>query len=282
MQFSLLSAASVFSAIGSVVVAVLILLVMITVHEFGHYVAGKIFKFKINEFAIGFGPALFKHTKKNGEIFSVRALPLGGYCAFEGEDEDKDDPAAFNNKKPWQRIIVLISGALMNYILAVLVIIVSFFACGQLLLMTLETEDSSYTAAGNYIESEYKFQDRDVIIACEGKNIYLTSDLMDALEGLKDGELAKFKISRVFEDGRKIVEVEIMMARRRGFSGMTDTNSVWECIGVAKQLSEDGETYTYKMASTAVKGFGFSKPSAARSPIPYVLRARCSACWANF
>lgn len=229
MQFSLLSAASVFSAIGSVVVAVLILLVMITVHEFGHYVAGKIFKFKINEFAIGFGPALFKHTKKNGEIFSVRALPLGGYCAFEGEDEDKDDPAAFNNKKPWQRIIVLISGALMNYILAVLVIIVSFFACGQLLLMTLETEDSSYTAAGNYIESEYKFQDRDVIIACEGKNIYLTSDLMDALEGLKDGELAKFKISRVFEDGRKIVEVEIMMRADADFSGMTDTNSVWEC-----------------------------------------------------
>lgn len=257
MQFSLLSAASVFSAIGSIVVAVLILLVMITVHEFGHYVAGKIFKFKINEFAIGFGPALFKHTKKNGEIFSVRALPLGGYCAFEGEDEDKDDPAAFNNKKPWQRIIVLISGALMNYILAVLVIIVSFFACGQLLLMTLETEDSSYTAAGNYIESEYKFQDRDVIIACEGKNIYLTSDLMDALEGLKDGELAKFKISRVFEDGRKIVEVEIMMRADADFSGMTDTNSVWECIGVAKQLSEDGETYTYKMASTAVKGFGF-------------------------
>lgn len=206
---------------------------------------------------IGFGPALFKHTKKNGEIFSVRALPLGGYCAFEGEDEDKDDPAAFNNKKPWQRIIVLISGALMNYILAVLVIIVSFFACGQLLLMTLETEDSSYTAAGNYIESEYKFQDRDVIIACEGKNIYLTSDLMDALEGLKDGELAKFKISRVFEDGRKIVEVEIMMRADADFSGMTDTNSVWECIGVAKQLSEDGETYTYKMASTAVKGFGF-------------------------
>lgn len=80
---------------------------------------------------------------------------------------------------------------------------------------------------------------------------------MDALEGLKDGELAKFKISRVFEDGRKIVEVEIMMRADADFSGMTDTNSVWECIGVAKQLSEDGETYTYKMASTAVKGFGF-------------------------
>ena len=85
MQFSLLSAASVFSAIGSVVVAVLILLVMITVHEFGHYVAGKIFKFKINEFAIGFGPALFKHKRgyRTGlDTLVVRAVndgcpPLG-------------------------------------------------------------------------------------------------------------------------------------------------------------------------------------------------------------
>ena len=104
MFLNLLSAASVFKTIGSVLVALLILLVMITVHEFGHYVAGKIFKFKINEFAIGFGPALFKHTKKNGEKFSIRALPLGGFCAFEGEENDSENPNAFNNKKPWQRL----------------------------------------------------------------------------------------------------------------------------------------------------------------------------------
>ena len=115
------------SAIGSVLLAVLILLAMVTVHEFGHYVAGKIFRFKINEFAVGFGPALYKHKKKNGELFSVRVFPLGGYCAFEGEDEDNPSPDAFNNKKPWQRIIVLVSGALMNYLLALLLIVVWFF-----------------------------------------------------------------------------------------------------------------------------------------------------------
>ena len=72
--------------IGTVLLAILILLIMITVHEFGHYAAGKALKFKINEFAIGFGPKLFKRTsKKTGEVFSVRALPLGGFCAFEGE-----------------------------------------------------------------------------------------------------------------------------------------------------------------------------------------------------
>lgn len=257
MEVCLLSAADVFSTIGSVVVAILILLVMITVHEFGHYVAGKIFKFKINEFAIGFGPALFKHTKKNGEKFSVRALPLGGFCAFEGEDEENPDPNAFNNKKPWQRIIVLIAGALMNYVLALLMIIVSFFACGQLLLMTYETDDYSYTHNGTFIEEENMFCDRDVIIACEGKNIYLTSDLMDALEGKKEGELAKFRISRAFTEGRRIIDVEIMLRTDAEFASMTDTDNVWECIGIAKQYSADGETYTYRMATTAVKGFGF-------------------------
>ena len=71
-----------------ILLALVVLLVLITVHEFGHYCAGKIFGFKINEFSIGFGPAIYKKTRKDGEVFSVRWLPLGGFCAFEGEDED--------------------------------------------------------------------------------------------------------------------------------------------------------------------------------------------------
>ena len=80
-----------------ILLAIVVLLVLITVHEFGHYVAGKILGFKINEFSIGFGPAIFKREKKDGELFAIRALPLGGYCAFEGEDEDgKDVPGSFS------------------------------------------------------------------------------------------------------------------------------------------------------------------------------------------
>ena len=109
-----------------ILIAILILLVMITVHEFGHYITGKIFGFGIDEFAIGFGPKLFSRTKKDGEVFSLRAFPIGGFCAFRGEDSDSDDPTAFNNKKPWQRIIVLVSGALMNYMTALLIIILMF------------------------------------------------------------------------------------------------------------------------------------------------------------
>ena len=61
---------------------------MIMIHELGHYLAGKLLKFKIEEFSIGFGKALFSKTMKSGETFSIRLIPLGGYCAFKGEDED--------------------------------------------------------------------------------------------------------------------------------------------------------------------------------------------------
>ena len=90
--------------------ALIILLLMVTIHEFGHYIAGKILHFKINEFSIGFGKSLYsRKSKKTGEVFSVRLIPLGGYCAFEGEDEDgKDNPNSFNSKAGWKRIIVLL------------------------------------------------------------------------------------------------------------------------------------------------------------------------------
>ena len=81
-MYNLLSASAILKNIGYIAVAVLILLVMITVHEAGHYFVGKIFKFKINEFAIGMGPAIFKKKLKSGEDFSIRLLPLGGFCAF--------------------------------------------------------------------------------------------------------------------------------------------------------------------------------------------------------
>ena len=75
-----------------ILLAVVVLLVMVTIHELGHYIVGKILKFKIKEFSIGFGPAIFSKTnKKTGEKFSLRIFPLGGYCAFDGEDDD-DEP----------------------------------------------------------------------------------------------------------------------------------------------------------------------------------------------
>lgn len=255
MSYSLLSFSGVMGTIGSVLLAVLILLAMVTVHEFGHYIAGKIFHFKINEFAIGFGPALFKHTKKNGEIFSVRAFPLGGYCAFEGEEEDNPSPDAFNNKKPWQRIIVLVSGALMNYILALLLIVISFFSYGQLLLMTYRVDPSDTTYEHGYEINGLCFQDEDVIIRCEGKNVYLTTDLMSVISGRNEGDKVTFTVSRKTETGREVMDISVILRSDAHFKNMTDSSALWRALGIATM--QNGEESVYMMASAAYRGFGF-------------------------
>lgn len=106
-----------------IILAIVILLFMVLIHEFGHYVVGKILKFKITEFSIGFGFPIFTHTsKKTGEKFSLRIFPLGGYCAFDGEDDEKESesPTAFNNQKPWKRILVFLAGVTANFITAII------------------------------------------------------------------------------------------------------------------------------------------------------------------
>ncbi len=105
-----------------ILLAIVILLIMVIIHEFGHYIAGKILKFKINEFSVGFGPKLFSKKKKNGEVVSLRLFPLGGFCAFEGETEKSDNPdvRSFVDEKPWKRIIVLLAGGVFNLLSAVI------------------------------------------------------------------------------------------------------------------------------------------------------------------
>ena len=104
------SAGEVFKWIGYIVIAMICFMFMIVVHELGHYTAGKILGFKINEFAIGFGPAIFKTTtnKQTGEAFSIRCIPAGGFCAFEGEDEEAifEDIFDFESKRLRLRVVI--------------------------------------------------------------------------------------------------------------------------------------------------------------------------------
>ncbi len=108
------------SSLLYILIAILILGVLIIVHELGHYTVGKLLKFRITEFGIGFGPKLFSWGKKETK-YSVRALPLGGFVAFAGEDEDApDDPRAMNNMPWYKRLLVLFAGAGFNIIFALL------------------------------------------------------------------------------------------------------------------------------------------------------------------
>lgn len=213
--------------IGSVIVAILILLFMITIHEFGHYIVSKIFDFKVNEFSIGMGPALYKKKRKNGEYFSIRLLPLGGYCAFEGEDDDADDPRAFNNKKPWQRILVLLAGATMNFLAAIMIFCISFAGYGQLCYETFEIAKPTPT-----IEeiAPAVLKDEDIILSLNGKTIYSPTDMISALKGKKKGDTVPAKVLREKEE----IETEITLVADPVSKNMSDINGVLDSLSVAK------------------------------------------------
>ncbi len=103
-----------------VLLAILMLGIIVTAHEFGHYVVGRLCGIGIVEFSVGFGPRLFGWERK-GIKYSLRCIPLGGYCAFVGEDERNSDPRAMNNQPVWKRLLTVLAGPFMNFVLAFLV-----------------------------------------------------------------------------------------------------------------------------------------------------------------
>ena len=254
---NILAFSDVLETVFGVVIAILVLLLTITVHEFGHYIVGKLLKFKITEFAIGMGPAIFKKKKKNGEIFSIRIFPLGGFCAFEGEDdagapgrekekkddiqvfeEVKEDAAqteqapelsenAFNNKKPWQRILVLMAGGVTNIVFAIIIIAVTFSIYGHFTLTPGEIAVSS-----DSLEQAYSLEDGDKIIEIDGKYIYLTTDFIDALNGKKKGDMVKVLVDA---NGERLTR-EVVLRNDVNSKSMTDYTDAFSALGVATTL----------------------------------------------
>ncbi|MBO5924910.1 MAG: site-2 protease family protein [Clostridia bacterium] len=190
-----LATTGVLDTVLGIAVAIIALLFMVVIHEFGHFIVGRLFGFKINEFAIGFGPSIFKKNMKSGTVFSLRPIPLGGFCAFEGEDDDSANPDAFNNKKPWQRLLVLFAGAFFNFMSAILIISLTFTFYGDRMLVV--TEQSMEQGAG-----EVGFELGDVIYAVDGVQLSFVQPAPAVRQGqeertysvLRDGE--RFDIVR--------------------------------------------------------------------------------------
>ncbi|MBQ8556828.1 MAG: site-2 protease family protein [Clostridia bacterium] len=117
-----------------VLIGILLLGILIAVHEFGHFMAARICGIEVMEFAIGFGPKIVGWTGKSGTKFAFRCIPLGGYCAFYGEDDvdgkHKDDPRAYNKQSVWKRMFSVIMGPMMNFILAFVVATVFYWCAG--------------------------------------------------------------------------------------------------------------------------------------------------------
>lgn len=104
----------------TIVKLLVIICVVATVHEFGHFIVSKLFKVQVNEFAIGFGPKIFQ-KKFGSTMYSLRCIPLGGYCAIEGEDGQSDSAHSFEKINWYKKILILVAGVVMNAILAIII-----------------------------------------------------------------------------------------------------------------------------------------------------------------
>ena len=113
-----------------IIAALVIFGILVVVHEGGHFVTAKAVGVRVNEFSIGMGPLLF-NRKKGETVYSLRLLPIGGYVALEGEDEDSDDERAFSNKPAWAKLLVLAAGPFMNFLFAVIVLLVLIIVMGM-------------------------------------------------------------------------------------------------------------------------------------------------------
>lgn len=154
-----------------VLLAILLFGLLIAIHEGGHFVAAKLLGVQVNEFSIGMGPLIY--SKKKGETeYSLRAIPMGGYCAMEGEDQETASPRAFSRKPAWRRLIILAAGSAMNYV------------AGFLILVVLFASSSSFTVPvirdfmdGFPLESEQGLMVGDRILSIDGKMVSVYADV---------------------------------------------------------------------------------------------------------
>ena len=176
------------------VLFVIMLLVLIIPHEWGHMIVAKLCGVKVNEFSVGMGPLIFKRQKSETQ-YSVRLLPLGGYCAMEGEENAVDDPRSYSSKTPLQKIAILLAGVTMNIIIAILAITIAYAIAG-VPCTTLDsvTPDSPAAAAG--------LQGGDKIISIDGTDTKSWEDVVEAIDGYHEGD----KMEIVYKRGKETQE----------------------------------------------------------------------------
>ena len=160
--------------------AIVILLLMVLIHEFGHYVVGRMLNFKITEFSVGFGKALISRKNKRGELISLRIFPLGGYCAFDGENETgEDDKDAFTNQKPWKRILVFLAGVTFNFAAAIIFSLILLCTVGydipQVNNIDFDTSEITHISQTSQnltnFDTSNTLEPGDVIISINGEKI---------------------------------------------------------------------------------------------------------------
>ena len=164
-----------------IIVGILLFGLLIAVHEWGHFITAKLLGVKVNEFAIGMGPALVSFQKGETQ-YSIRLLPVGGYCAMEGEDEESDNPRAFTSKVWWKRLIILAAGSFMNFLTG-LVVLAILYSC----VSGFSTAKISGFFDGCELQSEQGLQVGDELYKIDGRRVYIYSDVSTLLSRNKTG-----------------------------------------------------------------------------------------------
>ncbi len=200
------------------IVAILAFCVIIIIHELGHFVAAKACGIQVNEFAIGMGPKLFR-WQKGDTTYAIRLLPIGGFVSMEGEDNSSDNPRAFNRKPVWQRMIVIVAGAVMNLVLGYFVVLISLGVTDVIASTTI----SSFREAST---SSQQLEIGDRITKIDDLTVFTASDIMyklqNSAEKNADGNLV-FDIT-VNRGGEKVFLQDVEFTTRTYEDG---TNSIY-------------------------------------------------------
>ena len=204
--------------------ALLIISFIVTIHELGHFIVGRLCGIGVVEFSVGMGPRLLGFKRKGIE-YSLRMIPLGGYCKFVGEDEENKDPTAMNNQPVWKRFVTVIAGVTMNFILAYLAAVILFAGySGKIVPRLAEvTPDAPAAVAG--------LREGDLIVGVNGlevageagvmrvqSEVAAAEDQPVALEGERDGERLSFEIKPeliTLEDGTSRYLIGIVFGSER-------------------------------------------------------------------
>jgi len=228
----------VLSIVWTIIKFIVLISFLVVIHEGGHFLTAKAFGMKVNEFAVGFGPKIW--GKQKGEtLYSVRWIPLGGYCALEGEEEASDDPRAFGNKSVWARFWVVVMGATVNIVFALVVFFIMFLSIGQYQSTVVDyfTEDSVGVKAG--------IQVNDEIYKINGKRMRTMSAINEFLRVNKNEEITVTvkrngeKIDYTFEP--KTVETGYVGLEFKDASGIVISNVSVDSPAEAAGLEKDDE-----------------------------------------
>ena len=179
----------------SVLFAILLFSLLIFVHELGHFAAAKLSGVQVNEFSMFMGPLLW--SKQIGETtYSLRLIPIGGFCAMEGEDGGSDNPRSFDKAAWWKRLIILVAGAAMNFLVGVLIMVAIYLPVQQIIEPVIDSFESYST-----INGADGLQVGDRIVELDGEKIYVQSDFSMILQ-LNPGETHDLVVER---NGEKVV-----------------------------------------------------------------------------